>query len=75
MKFAIRRQRRAIGLGAMLALLLSGCAAMGGSETERALCAELRADLPSWSASDSAQSLEEAAAFLETFDAVCGVAA
>ena len=51
--------------------LMSGCASMGGSVTERALCDELRRDLPSWSRADTAQSRREGADFLDTFAAAC----
>ena len=52
--------------------LLSACATPGGSETEAAICRELRAALPTWSAKDSAQSLEEGARFVAVFEGVCG---
>lgn len=62
---------RAIGLLLIAATLTTGCASTGGSETERALCGELRASLPSWSAADTVQSRTEGAAFLDVFSAVC----
>ena len=52
-------------------MLLSACDPMGGSETERTLCGELRTDLPSWSSADSEQSQAEGADFLDVFAAVC----
>lgn len=59
----------------MLALTLtSACATTGGSETERAICDELRASLPSWSGGDTVQSRTEGADFLDVFEAVCGEA-
>ena len=64
-------RRRAITVGAISVALMSGCASMGGSVTERALCDELRRDLPSWSRADTAQSRREGADFLDTFAAAC----
>ena len=61
--------------GAMLltlAALTSACATPGGSETERAICRELRAALPTWSARDTAQSKDEGARFVAVFEAACG---
>lgn len=62
-------------LAALLAvILLSGCAATGGSattETERALCRELARDLPSYSKADTAATLEAGARFLDVFAALC----
>ena len=56
----------------MLALiLLAACAQGAGSETERALCRELRADLPTWSSRDTPESLAAGARFVEVFEAVC----
>jgi hypothetical protein len=63
---------RAIALLTMAATLTSGCATTGGSATERAICGELRASLPSWSSADTVQSRTEAAEFLDVFEAVCG---
>lgn len=54
------------------AMSMTGCASTGGSETERTICGELRASMPTWSTSDTEQSRREAAEFLEVFDAVCG---
>ena len=64
---------RPLRLGLLLMVLtwISGCATVDGSATEQAICAELRADLPSWSSADTAQSKAEGAQFLDTFDAVC----
>jgi hypothetical protein len=50
---------------------LSGCASTGVSETERTICRELRMDLPSFSTNDTAQTMAEAARFLDVFEAVC----
>jgi hypothetical protein len=55
-----------------LAVLTSACATPGGSETERAICRELRAALPTWSARDTAQSKDEGARFVAVFEAACG---
>lgn len=56
----------------MLALtLLGSCAMQGGSETERTICRELRADLPSWSSRDTSQTLESGARFIAVFEGVC----
>ena len=57
------------GLGVLT--LTSGCTATGGSETEAAICDELRASLPTWSRRDTEQSKAEGAAFLDVFEAVC----
>jgi hypothetical protein len=51
--------------------MLSGCASTGVSETEQAICRELRMDLPSFSTDDTAQTIAEAARFLDVFEAVC----
>lgn len=62
----------AVAMQLIAALLLSACATPGGSETEAAICRELRAALPSWSAEDSVQSLEEGARFVAVFEGACG---
>jgi len=57
----------------MAAALTTGCATTtAGSATEAAICAELRASLPTWSSQDTAQSKREGADFLDVFEAVCG---
>lgn len=64
--------------------LLSGCGALAAfgtepepvpavTESERTLCRELRADLPSWSAEDTPTSLEEGARFIEVFEGLCPI--
>lgn len=59
-------------LAALLVVtLLTGCAAMGSSETERTICRELRRDLPSYSSQDTPETLEIGARFLDVFEAVC----
>ena len=51
-------------------ILMASCAPTGSFET-KAVCQELRVDLPSWSTRDTTQSREEGARFLLTFDSVC----
>lgn len=56
----------------MLATILtSGCAITAGSGTERTICDELRASLPTWSTADAVQSRTEGGEFLDVFAAVC----
>jgi hypothetical protein len=55
----------------MAAILLSGCATPGGSETERTICRELRLSLPSWSSRDTPETLAAGARFIAVFEAVC----
>lgn len=65
------RQTGRVGL-MMLALTLSGgCAMQAGSETERSICRELRADLPTWSRYDTPESLAQGARFVTVFEGVC----
>lgn len=67
-----RMQRIGRGLAAGLALtLLTACARVGASETERTICRELRRDLPTFSADDTAETLAAGARFIDVFDAVC----
>ena len=68
-----RRWQIARGRLMMLAMLtaLSGCGLMGISETERTICRELRSDLPSYSASDTQETLAAGARFIGVFNAVC----
>ena len=65
------RRWRGMLTGLAMLTLTSGCATTGGSETETAICDELRASLPSWSRLDTEQSKAEGAAFLDVFEAVC----
>lgn len=58
-------------LAGILGPLMIACAPTGGSATSRAICAELRADLPTWSTLDTEQSRLEGVQFLDTFAAVC----
>lgn len=64
--------RRAGAILLTLAALTSACAKQGGSETEAAICRELRAALPTWSAQDTARSKEKGARFVAVFGAACG---
>lgn len=54
------------------AMLLTGCVKPEGSEIERAICRELRADLPTYSRRDTPETLKAGARFVEVFAAVCG---
>jgi hypothetical protein len=54
-----------------LAALTNACATPGGSETERAICRELRAALPTWQVQDTAQSKDDGARFMAAFEAAC----
>lgn len=55
-------------------ILLAGCAdpASFATETERAICRELRRDLPTYSEADTAATLAAGARFVEVFEGVCG---
>ena len=70
-----RSRRRRIARGRLmmlgLGMLLTGCAALGGSETERAICRELARDLPTYSQQDTPDTLASGARFVEVFNAVC----
>lgn len=67
----IGRRWRVMLTGLAMLTLTSACATTGGSETEAAICDELRASLPTWSRRDTDQSRAEGAAFLDVFEAVC----
>lgn len=56
---------------ALMATLLSGCLRADTSETERTLCRELRRDMPNYSRTDTAETLESGARFIDVFNAVC----
>ena len=56
---------------ALLLPILTACSQPPGDYATRAVCTELRADLPSWSRADTAQSRAEGARFVTTFAAVC----
>ncbi len=53
-------------------ILLTACDRPAASETERSICRELRADLPTWSSRDTAETLASGARFVAVFEAVCG---
>lgn len=65
-------------LGALMMLgmssLLIGCASPAGfgTETERSICRELARDLPTYSTSDTPETLASGARFIAVFEAVCG---
>lgn len=58
-------------LALTLLTLSTGCVPVATSETERAMCHELRADLPSFSTRDTAETLAGGARFITVFEAVC----
>ena len=51
--------------------LSTGCAPAATSATEGTICRELRADLPTYSTRDTAETLAAGARFQAVFDAVC----
>lgn len=64
--------------------LLSGCGALAAfgtdpepapvvTESERTLCRELRADLPTWSAEDTPETLADGSRFIEVFEGLCPI--
>lgn len=64
----------AAGLLLTSALLISACVNSTGSatsETERAICRELRRDLPTYSTGDTDATKEAGVRFLTAFNAVC----
>lgn len=52
-------------------ILLSACVKPDASATERTICRELRADLPTWSSRDTPETLASGARFVAVFEAVC----
>lgn len=56
----------------MIVLTTAGCEITTASVTELTLCGELRAELFTMSASDTEQSKNGYADFLDVFEAVCG---
>lgn len=57
-----------------LLTILSACSekpAASATDTSRTICRELRADLPSWSRNDTAETLASGARFVTVFNAVC----
>lgn len=57
----------------MMMTMLSACATLTVSETERTLCRELRRELPTWSNQDTPETLASGARFIAVFEAVCGL--
>ncbi len=55
---------------AIAALLLAGCTSLSPAPAQ-AVCDALRPALPTWSAQDTEQSKQEAAQFLDVWEAVC----
>ena len=55
-----------------LLMMLSGCANLTGSETSATICRELARDLPTYSRSDTPETLASGARFVAVFEAVCG---
>jgi outer membrane biogenesis lipoprotein LolB len=70
-----RSRMRLTPPAALLAvMLLTACASTAPSATtemERVICRELARDLPTYSARDTAATLEAGARFLDVFAAVC----
>jgi len=54
-----------------LLMMLSGCANLAGSETSATICRELARDLPTYSRSDTPETLASGARFVAVFEAVC----
>ena len=71
-KKSTRKPPLRVWLMLLLLTLMPGCAATGHSATEKSLCSELRADLPSYSRRDTDQTKAEGVRFLATFHAICG---
>lgn len=64
--------RLAILVLAISVLLMTGCEKVVISETEATICRELWSDFPSWSSSDTEQSKEDGADFIDLFKSQCG---
>jgi len=64
------RPRLSACLAACLALL-GACSPTPPPAPSKAVCDALRASLPTWSPQDTERTKEEAARFLEVWDAVC----
>lgn len=59
-------------LALLLLTTLSACSKpLAGSETTKAMCRELRADLPTYSTRDTSETLLSGARFTRTFNAIC----
>lgn len=56
---------------ALMATLLSGCIKPDASETERTMCRELWRDLPTYSRTDTAETLQSGARFVDVFRGIC----
>lgn len=54
-----------------LTILSGGCTRPVVSGTEHTICRELRADMPTWSRRDTAETLASGARFITVFEAVC----
>jgi len=54
-----------------LLMILSGCADPTGSATSATICRELSRDLPTYSRSDTPETLASGARFVGVFEAVC----
>ncbi len=55
-----------------LLMILSACSPrLESSATETTLCREMRADLPTYSRKDTAETLKSGARFVTTFNAIC----
>lgn len=67
---ATQRTGRAL-LMTLALTLLTACVKPGGSETEAAICRELRADLPTYSRDDTPETVRTGARFVGTFNALC----
>ncbi|RWR06002.1 hypothetical protein [Paenirhodobacter populi] len=54
-------------------ILSTGCApeAISGTDTSRTICRELRRDLPTYSRSDTPETLASGARFVTSFNAIC----
>jgi hypothetical protein len=62
---------RRIAQGVAVAMLLTGCQMQSGSATETTICRELARDLPTYSRSDTPQTLASGAQFVAVFNAIC----
>lgn len=68
-----KRPIRPAGLMLLAAVTPLGfCGMQASSGTERTVCRELRADLPSYSRQDTAETLASGARFSLIFQGVCG---
>lgn len=67
-----KRQIRPAGLMLLALTPLGFCGMQASSGTERTVCRELRADLPSYSRQDTEETLASGARFSLIFQGVCG---